>query len=80
MKYPIAPKGTVTDDYFGTPVPDPYRWLEDDHSPETQAWVKKQQALTETILNQYPARKAMLARLKELNDYPKQSCPIKRGD
>ncbi|MCB5262021.1 MAG: prolyl oligopeptidase family serine peptidase [Candidatus Cloacimonetes bacterium] len=80
MKYPIAPKGTVTDDYFGSPVPDPYRWLEDDHSPETQAWVKKQQALTETILNQYPARKAMLARLKELNDYPKQSCPIKRGD
>lgn len=80
MKYPITPKGTVTDDYFGTPVPDPYRWLEDDNSPATLAWVKKQQVLTEGILNQYPARKAMLARLKELNDYPKQSCPIKRGD
>ena len=80
MKYPRTPKGTITDDYFGTPVPDPYRWLEDDNSPATQAWVKEQQVLTETILNQYPSRKAMLARLQELSDYPKQGCPIKRGD
>ncbi len=80
MKYPRTPKGKTTDDYYGTSVPDPYRWLEDDNSPETLAWVKEQQVLTQAILNQYASRKAMLARLKELNDFPKQSCPIKRGD
>ena len=80
MKYPTTPKGKVTDKCFGISVPDPYRWLEDDNSPATLAWVQEQQKLTEDVLNQYPSRKAMLARLKELNDYPKQSCPIKRGD
>ncbi|MDD2230988.1 MAG: hypothetical protein PHY48_16495 [Candidatus Cloacimonetes bacterium] len=78
MKYPRTPKGTITDDYFCTPVPDPYRWLEDNNSPATLAWVKEQQVLTEAIPNQYPSRKAMLARLQELSGYPKQSCHAAR--
>ncbi len=80
MKYPPTRKDDVTDDYFCVKVPDPYRWLEDDNSQETQAWVKAQQELTEAVLNEFPHRKAILSRLKELNDYPKQSCPLKCDD
>ncbi len=79
MKYPITRKDNTIDELFGKRIADPYRWLEDDNSKETIAWVKEQQALTEVILNEYPFRKQFLARLKELNDYPKQSVPIKHG-
>ena len=79
MKYPITRKDNTIDELFGKRIADPYRWLEDDNSNETIAWVKEQQALTEVILNEYPFRKQFLARLKELNDYPKQSVPIKHG-
>ncbi|HNQ44102.1 MAG TPA: S9 family peptidase, partial [Candidatus Cloacimonadota bacterium] len=79
MKYPITRKDNTIDELFGKRIADPYRWLEDDNSKETLAWVKEQQALTEVILNEYPFRKQFLARLKELNDYPKQSVPIKHG-
>ncbi|MDD4310263.1 MAG: prolyl oligopeptidase family serine peptidase [Candidatus Cloacimonetes bacterium] len=80
MKYPKTRKDTTEEDFFGIKVADPYRWLEDDNSADTIAWVKEQQLLTEAILNEYPQRKSMLKRLQELNDYPKQGCPIKRGD
>lgn len=79
MKYPITRKDNTIDELFGKRIADPYRWLEDDNSEETIAWVKEQQALTEAVLNEYPYRKRFLTRLKELFDYPKESPPIKHG-
>ena len=80
MKYPHTRKEDIKEESFGTLVQDPYRWLEDDHSPETIAWLKSQQELTEAYLDSFPGRNAMLQRVKALNDYPKQTCPIKQGD
>lgn len=80
MQYPETRKELIKEQFFGTEINDPYRWLEDDHSEETQAWVKEQQAHTEQILNEYPLRSNILNEIIELNDYPKMTCPIKRGD
>lgn len=80
MKYPFTKKEDVTEEIFGVKLADPYRWLEDDNSAETIAWVQEQQALTESILNEYPDRKAILSRLQELNNYEKTSVPRKMGD
>ena len=54
--YPKANKGDVVDDYFGTKVPDPYRWLEDTDSPETVAWVKAENILTSSYMEKLPDR------------------------
>ena len=78
--YPITPKEDVTEDHFGIRIEDPYRKLENDRSEVTAAWLKEQQTVTDDFLSRYPHRKAMLERLKELIDYPKQSVPYKMGD
>ncbi|HQP26508.1 MAG TPA: prolyl oligopeptidase family serine peptidase [Candidatus Syntrophosphaera sp.] len=80
MQYPRTRKDGTIDEFFGVKVPDPYRWLENDHDPEVIAWTQAQQALTESILNQYPGRKAMLERMQELVNYPRQTAPIKYGE
>ncbi len=80
MKYPVTTKGTTVDDYFGTKVKDPYRWLEDDRSAETEAWVKAQNKTTFGYLDQIPFRNSLKNRLKELWNYEKLSAPFKRGD
>lgn len=79
-KYPHTLKTDQTEQLHGHSIADPYRWLEDDKSPETEAWLKEQHALTDSVLDHYPDRKAMFERLKELTDYPRQSVPIKIGD
>ena len=56
LEYPKAKKGDVVDDYFGTKVPDPYRWLEDTDSPETAAWVKAENLLTSAYMEKLPER------------------------
>ncbi len=78
--YPITPKEDVTDEHFGIRIEDPFRKLENDRSEVTAAWLKEQQTVTDDFLSRYPHRKAMLERLKELIDYPKQSVPYKMGD
>jgi len=80
LPYPETPRGNATDNYFGTEVADPYRWLEDDHSAETAAWVDAENAVTEHYLKQIPFRDAIRKRLTELWDYPKQSAPSRHGD
>lgn len=80
MKYPPTRKEDVTEEFFGVRVSDPYRWLEDDHSAETKAWLRAQQEVTEAVLNANPGREAMRERLRQLNDYPKTSSPSKAGD
>ncbi len=78
--YPVAERGEVVDDYFGTKVPDPYRWLEDDNSEATAAWVEAENAVTFDYLSQIPFRDAIRQRLTELWNYPKEGAPTKHGD
>ena len=68
--------GTV-DEYFGTKVADPYRWLEDDNSPETARWVEAQNRVTGHYLKHIPFRKKMLSRLKEVSNYGKVGIPVR---
>ena len=79
LAYPKTAKDTVTDDYFGTKVADPYRWLENDTSAATKAWVVAENKVTQNYLEQIPYRKAMKERLTELWNYEKFSAPFKEG-
>lgn len=78
--YPQTNKTDVTDNYHGTIVADPYRWLEDDNSPETKAWVKAQNEVTNAYLAKIPFHGAVKKRLEELWNYPKIGTPFKKGD
>ena len=69
---------TVVDNYFGTEVADPYRWLENDTSAETNAWVEAERAVTEEYLNQIPFRGAIKERLTQIMNYERYSMPGKR--
>lgn len=71
---------TVVENYHGTQVADPYRWLEDDRSEETAAWVKEQNAFTQDYISQIPFRDDIKERLTELFNYPTQGAPAKHGD
>ena len=66
VKYPETKKVDVVDNYFGTQVADPYRWLEDDKSPEVAEWVKDQNEVTFNYLNQIPFRSKIKDRLTEI--------------
>lgn len=79
MKYPITRAVDVQDDYFGTIVNDPFRWLEDDESEETKAWVIEQNKCTNHYLSKIPFRDAIRERLFKLMDYKKFSQPFKEG-
>jgi len=78
--YPETAKGDVVDNYHGTEVPDPYRWLEDDMSDETAAWVKAQNEVTFAYLETIPFRDDLRARITEMWNYPKMGTPFKEGD
>ncbi len=78
--YPVTKKVDVVDDYFGTKVADPYRWLEDETSAETKAWVEDQNRLTFAYLDKIPYREKLKARLTQLLNYPRISAPFHRGD
>ncbi|MAB22753.1 MAG: S9 family peptidase [Idiomarina sp.] len=80
MSYPDTRKGDVVDTYFGTEVADPYRWLEDDRSEETENWVKAQNEVTFAHLESIPYRETIEKRLTELWNYEKISAPFKEGD
>ena len=78
--YPDAMKQDVVDDYHGTKVADPYRWLEDPDSKETMDWVAKENELTRSYIDSYAKRDAIEQRLTKLWNYPKYSLPNKQGD
>lgn len=78
--YPYTLTVDQTDDFHGTIVPDPYRWLEDVDSPETLDWVKRQNELTYGFLGKIPARERLTQRLTSLWDYAKASAPFQRGN
>src|SRR4051794_7450804 len=75
QQYPTAKKVDQVDVYHGVSVPDPYRWLEDDNSPETAAWVEAENKVTFPYLEKIPYRDQMQARVKQLNNYEKYSTP-----
>ena len=72
-------KSDHVDTYHGTRVPDPYRWLEDDTSAETAAWVAAQNSVTIPYLERIPLRGELQARVLQLNDYEKYSLPMRKG-
>jgi prolyl oligopeptidase len=80
LEYPQTRRADVVDDYFGTKVEDPYRWLEDDDSEETKAWVLAQNRLTFGWLEQVPERGRIRERLVELWDHERFSPPSREGE
>ncbi len=79
LDYPETRKTDQTDDYFGTAVADPYRWLEDDRSDETAAWVRAENELTESYLEKIPFREEIRREMTRRFDYVKHSVPFKKG-
>jgi prolyl oligopeptidase len=79
LSYPVAKKVDQTDDYHGTKVADPYRWLEDANSLETKAWVDAENKVTQSWLAQIPQREAIRQRLTQLWNYERYSVPYKEG-
>ncbi len=77
--YPRAPKGQVVNDYHGTMVEDPYRWLEDPQSEQTRAWVAAQNKLTGQWVDQFPARDEIARRLEELWNHERYGLPQEHG-
>lgn len=80
VNYPETKKVDTVDTYFGTEVPDPYRWLEDDRSEETEAWVKAQNKVTFGYLDSIPFRDDLKQRLEKIWNYEKLSSPFKEGN
>lgn len=79
LKYPPSPTTSQVDHYHGTPVPDPYRWLEDPNSQESQDWIAAQNQVTFGYLEQIPARTLIKERLTQLWNFEKFGVPFKRG-
>lgn len=79
LTYPSTRTINQVDDYHGTPVADPYRWLEDVDSAETLDWIRRQNELTFGFLEQVPARQGLKERLTALWNFPRAQAPLKRG-
>lgn len=79
MQYPPSKTVDVVDDYHGTTVDDPYRWLEDPDAEDTRAWVQAQNAVTFAYLESLPTRDRLRARLTELWNHERYSTPSRKG-
>jgi len=79
LPYPQTKKVDTETTYFGTKVPDPYRWLEDDQAADTKAWVQAENKVTQNFLSQIPYREAINKRLETLWNYEKYGAPFKEG-
>ena len=80
VNYTETKKVDTVDTYFGIDVKDPYRWLEDDRSEETESWVKAQNEVTFGYLDQIPFRDELNERLTSLWNYEKVGSPFKEGE
>jgi prolyl oligopeptidase len=78
--YPVTEKGNVVDDFFGTKVADPYRWLENDKNEAVARWVEAQNRVTFDYLDKIPFREKIRARLTEIYNYPRYSAPSRVGE
>jgi prolyl oligopeptidase len=79
IKYPETRKVDTVDNYFGTRVADPYRWLENDTAPEVKAWVEAENKITFGYLEKIPFRDKIKTRLTEIFNYPRYSSPFRQG-
>ncbi|NUN10424.1 MAG: S9 family peptidase [Ignavibacteriaceae bacterium] len=79
IKYPEARKTEQTDNYFGTVVADPYRWLEDETSAETKEWISQQVGTTEEYLAAIPYRNAIKEKIESYMNYPRYGLPFREG-
>ncbi len=79
INYPVSKKGDQQDNYHGTTIADPYRWLEDANSAETKVWVDAQNKVTQDFLGQIPERETIKQRLTKLWNYERYSVPYKEG-
>src|SRR6184192_1601464 len=79
IQYPPARHSDVVEDYHGTRVPDPYRWLEEPDAPETRAWIEAENRVTESYLAQIPQRATLRQRLTQLWNYPKYGAPFHKA-
>ncbi|MCX7973063.1 MAG: prolyl oligopeptidase family serine peptidase [Candidatus Aminicenantes bacterium] len=79
ITYPVTDKVEVVDNYFGTLVPDPYRWMENENDPRLRPWIEAQNRLTFSYLEKIPFREAIRRRLLELYSYERFGLPIKAG-
>ena len=80
LNYPETKKVEHTDEYFGTKVEDPYRWLEDDMAEDTKDWVQREVAFTNIYLANIPFREELRSQLKDIWNYEKIGAPFKEGD
>ena len=80
LNYPETKKVVHSDEYFGTKVEDPYRWLEDDMAADTKDWVQREVAFTNTYLANIPFREELRSQLKDIWNYEKIGAPFKEGD
>ena len=80
LKYPETKKISHTDEYFGSKVADPYRWLEDDRADDTKDWVQREVAFTNDYLKKIPFREEIRNQLKDIWNYEKIGAPFKEGD
>jgi len=79
LNYPQPPKSDVVDDYFGTKIADPYRWMEDLNSPQVKQWIEAENAITFKYLESLPMRDELRRRITELWNYPRLSAPFFEG-
>jgi len=79
IKYPVTKKVDTVDNYFGTKVADPYRWLENDTSAATAEWVKEQNQVTNDYLSNIPFREKIREKLTKIWNYPKYGVPFREG-
>ncbi|MBN2274469.1 MAG: S9 family peptidase, partial [Bacteroidales bacterium] len=80
LTYPVTAKVDTVDNYFGTSVQDPYRWLENDTAAEVAAWVKEQNQLTDSFLSMIPFREKIKSRLEETYNYPRITDVTQAGE
>jgi|TARA_B110000438_G_scaffold259668_1_gene269242 prolyl oligopeptidase len=80
LRYPKTIKEKHFDQYFDTTITDPYRWLEDDYSKKTKAWIARQNSFTNSYMRKIPFRNKIEKRLTELWDHPSQGMPFKKGE
>jgi prolyl oligopeptidase len=78
--YPVTQKGDQVDDYFGTKVADPFRWMEDDTAEEVKKWVEAQNKVTFGYLENIPFREKIRQRVTEVYNYPRYSSPFRAGE
>src|SRR5208337_4793132 len=80
LRYPPARRDSQIDDYHGTQVPDPYRWLEDIDSVKTRAWTAAENRLSREFLDAVPGRSAIAERLREIWNFERWTPPVRYGN